>query len=446
MASRVYSTIEARQQGAQTLVATWDDVVRAVTLSMQEKRPCNLLLMADLFASSTLTLPATLSSFSLNGGGKYTINIRNSHTRWCKVDTNAVLSNVAIRTLDGAVLTQMFGVGEGAALMLHRVNADARKGGITDVFGLTGIYASGLVVDSCTFSEVRNVFAADGSSRRWDRCTITDTTFLSDIDYSSSTTLGRGSKDVYFRFCEFSRINGALALDMGGDSTGCVFESIGAFAQVTTNSNGIKGHTFLSCSYGGTKLLGGADVWVGDGVVEGPDASLTVYSLATSGALSVGGMLSAPNATIAGNLAANTVNASGISATINSSLAAASATTLGVSGASTFGGSSTFSTFIVNSPAVAGVSGASPTITPTSSNMWLVLSAATGSMSLATSGYAAGTLLWLRVASSAGSTVTLPDNTANGVRLVSTWTPAANATLSLVFDGAYWLETGRSAT
>ena len=62
---------------------------------------------------------------------------------------------------------------------------------------------------------------------------------------------------------------------------------------------------------------------------------------------------------------------------------------------------------------------------------------------LLTTGAVAGEVYILRAPSS--NACELPDSTSNGVRLSAAWTPDANDTLTLEFDGTYFNETARSA-
>lgn len=100
---------------------------------------------------------------------------------------------------------------------------------------------------------------------------------------------------------------------------------------------------------------------------------------------------------------------------------------------------------IVYAPTTLTLSTASPTLSPGASSylQLSMTSGASGSITMDTSGATAGQVLIIEVVSNAGS-ATIPDSTLNNVRLTAAWNPIGGQTITLLFNGTFWVETARA--
>lgn len=249
--------------------------------------------------------------------------------------------------------------------------------------------------------------------------------------------------------------------------------TIGASGGTTTLRGGFSGALTVN---GGTVIVAGAssaNVTVSSGTLQldGPVTGDITCSGGTceqrapvAGAVTVSGgtytlrsVVTRASAGVAVTLSSGTLNVHG-GASVNAS--SATETAISRSGGTwnvwgsynlrglTSGGSVTVAARAVSARSTLAVSltADNQTVTPgadtrialssndaTSTNRTIVLS---------TTGAVLGEIYILRAPSS--NACELPDNTANGVRLSAAWTPDANDTLTLEFDGTYFNETSRS--
>lgn len=100
---------------------------------------------------------------------------------------------------------------------------------------------------------------------------------------------------------------------------------------------------------------------------------------------------------------------------------------------------------VVYTPGSVTLNAANPILSPGNASYVriTILAGATGNITLDVSAAVVGQVLVLHCIANAGTAV-LPDNIANNVRLTAVWNPIGGQTLTLIFDGTFWVETARA--
>lgn len=245
-----------------TIVNSADDIRRNVTLAMNEGRPC-VLRMGSSFAidGDTVTLASSLKGFYLDGCGTYRLIYKGDFTAFFTAACSpCVLSNLAIQLKKGSTCKVGFKV-TGAPFIMDNVDVDCTGATLLDLFGAgtTSLTNNQLIITTCTFLNVKEFFALEGSTVSWRYSQFAD--IIITRDDGLPIALGEGATGIVIAESTFERIRGPLAINLSALGANCTFMSIVGYFDITTNSN-LSGHVFIACN-GPNPTLSGGDKWVG---------------------------------------------------------------------------------------------------------------------------------------------------------------------------------------
>lgn len=273
---RRYDPNAARQQRRSTLVSSVDDIRRAITLCLNEDRPCILEQADDIILDRGIVVPGTLPAFSLDGGDRFRLIVPRDMDFVFKMTgalgdggcpTELQALNILLRggvTVDTAFLVEQSAVLttlQDVTTRLSRVRIDGNAGAITNLFGMGGADLGRIVVDGLTAFGVANVFAAGSNLTAWTWCRLTD--LVIGGQGLSAATWGLGSTSPSFIECVFQRIAGSINVDTGSFSTRNFWSVVagdGTNIFKTNNPTGGRPQTLLRVDGFSTRTLSPDDV------------------------------------------------------------------------------------------------------------------------------------------------------------------------------------------
>jgi len=241
---RAYDPNALRQQRRTTLVYSLDDIRRAMQLALNENRPCDLEMGANIVLNGAFVVHSALPSFSLSGAGRFKLFVDGNINTLFRLDAPSTFGGVSIVTKTGSVVTNAFSVAPAASpVVIDNVVVDATNGTLTNVFSATTSTATRLIVQALTCTRITNLFAAQSVS--WFYSQFSDITVTSLV--ATPATIGTGSADAAFVSCTFSRISGFFNVNIAAASDSCIFEHVlGPGVTVSFNVNGSLSHLLLN--------------------------------------------------------------------------------------------------------------------------------------------------------------------------------------------------------
>lgn len=279
---RAYNAFDLRGQRRSTLVYTEDDIQRVLTLAAQKGESVSLELAADMVVTKTITVPAAIPSFELNGGGRWRIRVTTSLSALFSLSAplvalsgfsvviaagvalpilvknaggiDEVIENASVSLEAGASVSVVFsGLG---TLYIRNLDVDAQnRVGTTVMFsGAVGTKCARVIVNVATLRGIDTIFSA-GSLAVWSESHISDVVCTS--TYPALTSGGCSLLN-----CVFERIRTLGSVSLGSSSDGNRFLQIdgGVSAAFATNSTSTRGQTLEHISGFSSRTLGGADV------------------------------------------------------------------------------------------------------------------------------------------------------------------------------------------
>lgn len=249
---RAYNQNVDRIVRRSTIVYSADDIRRAITLCVNEQRPCVLELGDNIGVDAGFTLPIGLESFRIDGADRFRFIVTADIPFLFKAlgaeqplrNFPVEVSNTDVVLDPGASIETVFVVDQGAAnagsasVGVHGVRINGTGGTITSVFGLAdGLGATGrVVVDGLQAREVVNLFALQASTSSWVFSSIKNV-YLNRTGITP-VTIGGGSAFTSFISCIFEQISGVISVDTGAQSTRNFWSVIqgGLIGSFTTNN------------------------------------------------------------------------------------------------------------------------------------------------------------------------------------------------------------------
>lgn len=384
---RALPPVVDRQQAVDRLVSSRGDINRAISQAAAGSKPLNLRLAADVILLGGITIPASIPRFQLTGGNIWRLRIAETLEyvfRILRADADVLLQDVAIAPTSTAF---------GAASFLTNVGTHA------------GLRMRGVSVDGCTELLDPLVGWSDGS--------VIDCSLGADTAYPAMS-LRNGPSGINRYDVVSTRGRLSVTLTSGAGPTRFVdvntFPATGT-AMDTTGSVFAGFHTFIGCAFASAAPR--AQDYVLASQFAGSNQLVTATAITLT----------------AGTLNATTATVTTLSAT---TLTAATGTV------------DVLATPGVN---VAAFSTANPTMAVTASLMRCsVFSGASGNLTLG-DGTIDGQLLRIHVVAVLIGTLTLPNSTANNVRLPGgAFSFVQGKMLSLIWHASdsNWIEAGRT--
>lgn len=189
VAPRVFLPIAGRLNQQATPVASADDIRRAITLCLSERRPCVLTMTDNIPLDSTLTLPGGLRAFSIDGGGRWAFILSDSmlfaiRSRGAQ-DANGFpveFSNLSFRTKAGVTVQNLLGVDQyDTGQMRQRttlagveIDTTAAGSSIPVVVKMSGVgfVASVDLLDVSIVGSATTVWGGDVDPKTWEYCEV----------------------------------------------------------------------------------------------------------------------------------------------------------------------------------------------------------------------------------------------------------------------------------
>jgi hypothetical protein len=293
---RAYNAFDLRGQRRATLVYSEADIQRALTLAAQKNEAVSLELSADITVTKTITVPATLPSFELNGSGRW--KIRTSGTVDALLDTYAslvilsgvsfvvgagsscstlvfargesvVAENVNVTTEAGGALPYVFKCGGAGTLYITNLDVDLTlKSGTTSLVKKSGgDWLARCVISTARLTAVTSIFddAYDSGGFNflavWVNCRVSDLVLNSATNLIADT-LGSTPAGGSFKDCLFERFRGGISVAIGAVSDRNIFFQLTGNSTTTfaTASSLTRGQTLRHVTGFTTRATGGADV------------------------------------------------------------------------------------------------------------------------------------------------------------------------------------------
>jgi hypothetical protein len=283
---RAYGTFDLRGQRRATLVYSEDDIQRALTLAAQRKDVLTLELASDIAITKTITVPATLPSFELNGGGRWKLRVRSDVATLFDTFSSLVLvEGVSVIISAGVTCgTLLFARGESVVCQNVNISCDANasvpivfkcgtsgtvfvtnldidltnKAGTSTLFSIsTGGLTTRAVLTTARITALTYLFS-EGYSATWVNCRLSDIVLNSAVALTSTALFGGAT----FKDCIFERIRGGFGVTLGsGSDRNIFFQCTGNSTTVfNTGSVSFWGQTLRHVTGYITRITGGADV------------------------------------------------------------------------------------------------------------------------------------------------------------------------------------------
>lgn len=257
---RAFSQNVDRINRRTTIVYSADDIRRAVTICVNEQRPCVLELGDNIAVGGSygggFTLPIGLKSFRIDGADTFRFVVTDDLPFLFKALGSASagagfpveVTNTKVVVLTGADLATVFVVDQTASspadaasgVAVSNVAVDGAGGSIASVFALADrLGASGrIVVDGLQALSVTNLFAIQPSTSSWAFSSVRNV-FLVGVS-GGNVGIGTGAAGVSFVSCIFEQISGAVNIDTGEFSFRNLWSVISGnlIGSFTTNNPG----------------------------------------------------------------------------------------------------------------------------------------------------------------------------------------------------------------
>ena len=293
---RAYGPFDLRGQRRATLVYSEADIQRALTLAAQKNEAVSLELSADITVTKTITVPATLPSFELNGSGRW--KIRTSGAVDALLDTYAslvilsgvsfvvgagsscstlvfargesvVAENVNVTAEAGGALPYVFKCGGAGTLYITNLDVDLTlKSGTTSLVKKSGgDWLARCVISTARLTAVTSIFddAYDSGGFNflavWVNCRVSDLVLNSATNLIADT-LGSTPAGGSFKDCLFERFRGGISVAIGAVSDRNIFFQLTGDSTTTfaTASSSFRGQTLRHVTGFTLRTTGGADV------------------------------------------------------------------------------------------------------------------------------------------------------------------------------------------
>jgi hypothetical protein len=267
MATRAFDANAARLLRRATVVYSVDDIRRNITERLADGAPCVLELGANITLTSTLTIPSALLSFSIDGGGRWTIFAAASMATLFDCQASpTTFANLTVNVKAGNAVSTLFKP-SGSPVILQDLDVDAMLGTATRLFTTSSDSASDdtVIMQTCTLRGVENLITGSETST-FVNCRISDVRVTSKS--ATLVTIGAGSASPGFDSCRLERISGAISVSLGSQSRFTILDSLvgnGTTSTLTTsNSEGtntiINAHGFISSSTLASDIVIGNDL------------------------------------------------------------------------------------------------------------------------------------------------------------------------------------------
>jgi hypothetical protein len=240
VAPRTFLPVAGRLNEQSTPVASMDDIRRAITLCLLERRPCVLTMTDNITITSTLTTPAALRAFSVDGGGRWAFVVAASMSTLfdCKASPSTFL-NLKINVRTGNAVQVLFKP-SGSPVIIEGVDVDAMLGTATNLFTSSDAGSSDTVImQTCTLRGVEHFVQSPNPTGTFVNCRISDVRVISKS--AALVTIGQGATSPGFDSCRLERITGDISVDLGPLSNLSVFDSLqgnGATSTFSTSNSG----------------------------------------------------------------------------------------------------------------------------------------------------------------------------------------------------------------
>lgn len=296
---RAFSQNVDRLNRRTTIVYSVDDIRRAITLCMNEGRPCNLEMGDNIAVVSGFTLPSGMRSFSLDGGHRFKFVVANDSAflfRALGAEANkgfpVSINNVEIVVSPGATLTTCFVIEQSSAtatvetfdaFAVENVTVVASfvagKGAVTNVFSHGGFSALGakvgrILVRNLLTSSVSHILSAsDDNTCSWIFSSI-DGLLTNGI--AGTTTLGAGPATAKYEGTMINVAGQGVTITPGnGSKIAIVSGDVSSYA-----GNAIGNNTLVRVRTAVSRSLGLFDVDVDAIKVVFPPSAVTLNTAA----------------------------------------------------------------------------------------------------------------------------------------------------------------------
>lgn len=230
--NRFYNPINQRQQAIDRIINTEQELKTAITMAASKSQPLNVRLGANLIITATITIPATVDGFQLNGGNAYGIKF-------------------------SGALSSVFSVPGNRVLFLDTfITANTASDTATNAFTHSLASASlGINMRNVKIQDVTNLI---DPNKQWANGSMVNCVIGEEFDFPTPTP-------VYFRdtagvgaISNFSLLDcrGCFAVDLNSGSAKCRFVCCGLEGNPGTvdTTGGItvtatNRHEFIACSF-----------------------------------------------------------------------------------------------------------------------------------------------------------------------------------------------------